>query len=162
MEIRKSTPEDIPAILHIFSVAKQFMIAQGNATQWGNGYPGLEDLEPDIRSGNSYVIVDQGAIVGTFSFIIGTEPNYQNIKDGAWHDSRLYGTIHRLASGGSVKGIAKACFAYCSEQIDYLRIDTHKNNLSMQAAIQKFGFRQCGIIYVEDGTERIAYDYRKA
>ena len=91
MEIRKSTPEDIPAILRIFSVAKQFMIAQDNATQWGSGYPGLEDLEPDIRSGNSYVIVDQGAIVGTFSFIIGAEPNYQNIKDGAWHK-----TVHRF------------------------------------------------------------------
>ena len=150
MEIRKSTPEDIPAILHIFSVAKQFMIAQGNATQWG------KRLSRFGRPGAGHPQRKQ------LSFIIGTEPNYQNIKDGAWHDSRLYGTIHRLASGGSVKGIAKTCFAYCSEQINYLRIDTHKNNLSMQAAIQKFGFRQCGIIYVEDGTERIAYDYRKA
>lgn len=162
MEIRKSTQSDVADILKIFSVAQRFMIAQGNTTQWGNGYPGREDLETDIRSGNSYVIVDQGSIVGTFSFIIGEEPNYRVIKDGQWRSSQPYGTIHRIASSGAVRGVAKACFAYCSEQIDYLRIDTHKNNLSMQAAIQKFGFRQCGIIYVGNGTERIAYDYLKA
>lgn len=29
----------------------------------------------------------------------------------------------------------------------------------MQTAIERFGFRKCGNIYVRDGTERIAYDY---
>ena len=57
------------------------------------------------------------------------------------------------------KGIARACFEYCIEQIDYIRIDTHKDNISMQTAIERFGFRKCGNIYVRDGTERIAYDY---
>lgn len=40
-------------------------------------------------------------------------------------------------------------------------IDTHKKNLSMRAAIEKFGFQFCGNIYVRNGSERIAYDYQK-
>ena len=38
-----------------------------------------------------------------------------------------------------------------------ISIDTHKDNLIMQKFLSKNGFDRCGIIYVEDGTERIAY-----
>ena len=138
MEIRKSTREDIKQIMAIFTTAKEYMAAHGNKT---------------------HVIVNNGMIVGTFSFIIGEEPTYQVIKNGKWTDDRLYGTIHRLASSGIVKGIARACFEYCIKQIDYIRIDTHKDNISMQTAIERFGFHKCGNIYVKGGAERIAYDY---
>lgn len=43
------------------------------------------------------------------------------------------------------------------EQSDNIRVDTHKDNLVMQHILKKRGFRRCGIIYVKDGTERIAY-----
>ena len=148
MEIRKSTREDIKQIMAIFTTAKEYMAAHGNKTQWGDGYPGEEILKTDIDAGNSYVIVNNGMIVGTFSFIIGEEPTYQVIKNGKWTDGRLYGTIHRWAS-----------FEYCIKQIDYIRIDTHKDNISMQTAIERFGFHKCGNIYVKGGAERIAYDY---
>lgn len=161
MEIRKSTMEDIEQIMAIFSTAREYMIAHGNETQWADGYPDEKILKTDIAAGNSYVIINNGMIAGTFSFIIGKEPTYQVIKNGKWTDDRLYGTIHRLASNGTVKGIARACFEYCIEQIDYVRIDTHKDNFSMQAAIERFGFHKCGNIYVRGGAERIAYDYRK-
>ena len=29
----------------------------------------------------------------------------------------------------------------------------------LSAAIEKYGFRKCGIIHVRNGSERIAYDY---
>lgn len=160
MEIRESTLEDIKDIMEIFEVARAYMKTHGNATQWVAGYPGEEVIKADIRNHNHYVMVEQGEIVGAFSFIIGDDPTYQVIKNGAWHEKREYGTIHRLASKGTTKGIARACFDFCVGKIDYLRIDTHKDNLSMQAAIEKFGFQKCGIIYVRDGSERIAYDYR--
>ena len=84
MEIRKSTREDIKQIMAIFTTAKEYMAAHGNKTQWGDGYPGEEILKTDIDAGNSYVIVNNGMIVGTFSFIIGEEPTYQVIKNGKW------------------------------------------------------------------------------
>ncbi len=161
MEIRKSTLEDVDRILEIFAIAKGFMDAQGNTTQWEPGYPGRAVLEQDIEQGNSYVLEDNGKVVGTFAFILGEDPTYRVIEQGAWHSTKPYGTIHRVASDGSVKGIARTCFAYGLTKVDYLRIDTHQNNQSMQAAIRRFGFRECGIIHVRDGSPRIAFDYLK-
>lgn len=158
MEIRKSRPEDEAAIMKIFAAARAYMMAHGNPTQWTEGYPGRNLLREDILGGNSYVLEEKGTIVGTFSFILGDEPTYQRIENGAWHFDKPYGTIHRLASDGSARGIARACFTYCLDQIDYLRIDTHRDNHTMQAAIQKFGFQKCGTIFVRGRAEWIAYD----
>lgn len=55
MEIRKSTTEDTKQIMAIFETAKVYMIAHGNKTQWGKGYPDEEILKTDIDAGNSYV-----------------------------------------------------------------------------------------------------------
>lgn len=159
MDIIKSTKNDISEILNIFDIARDYMVSHGNATQWGKGYPGEDVLVRDIEDGNSYVITENGKIVGTFSFIIGDEPTYHVIKNGNWNQDRLYGTIHRLASSGETKGIARTCFDFCANQIDYIRIDTHKDNQAMQNAILHYGFVKCGNIYVRDGAERIAYDY---
>lgn len=161
MEIRKSTLADIGRIMEIFASARDYMISQGNNSQWINGYPGEALLTADIRDGNSYVIEQDGSIVGTFSFIPGVEPTYQHIENGHWSCDRPYGTIHRLASSGKARGISRACFEYCLGQLDYLRIDTHRDNRSMQRAIEAFGFCRCGTIYVRDGSPRIAYDYLK-
>lgn len=161
MEIRKAVPEDTDEIKRIFASAKKYMAALGNTTQWGDGYPGEDIIKTDIANNNQYIITEQGKTVGVFSLIIGEDSTYRIIKDGKWHHDKMYGTIHRLASDGTAKGIANACFKYCAAQIDYLRIDTHKDNLPMQATIEKFGFRKCGIIYVRNGSERIAFDYSK-
>lgn len=159
MEIRKSTINDIDEILSIFDYAREYMVTHGNATQWGAGYPGTDVLTKDIANGDSYVMIANGMIVGTFSFIVGDEPTYQLIDNGTWNYNKPYGTIHRLASNGMCKGIAKACFDFCSNQIDYMRIDTHDDNLTMQAAIERYGFQKCGTIYVRNGAKRIAFDY---
>ena len=39
-----------------------------------------------------------------------------------------------------------------------MRIDTHKDNKTMQRLILKNGYEYCGIIFVEDGTERLAFE----
>ena len=38
-----------------------------------------------------------------------------------------------------------------------LRIDTHRDNSIMRHNILKYGFRYCGIIFLESGDERLAY-----
>lgn len=159
MEIRKSTADDVPAILEIFWSAKAYMAAHGNPTQWGGGYPGLPELLPDIARGDSYVLTENGTVVGTFSFIIGDEPTYQVLLNGRWHADRPYGTIHRLASSGTVRSVSRACFDFCTGLSDYVRVDTHTDNRAMQAAIEGYGFRKCGNIYASSGTLRTAYDY---
>ena len=159
MLIRKTTSKDTDTILNIFDTARQFMQATGNATQWNANYPNLETLEQDIQNGNSYVCVENDKVVATFTLIIGDEPNYQIIENGHWHSETSYGTVHRLASDGTTRGIARACFDFCKTRISHLRVDTHKDNKPMQACFKQNGFEECGIIYVSDGTPRIAYEF---
>ena len=47
---------------------------------------------------------------------------------------------------------------FCEQSINHLRIDTHNDNKIMQHVIEKNGFKRCGIIHVNDGSERIAYE----
>jgi RimJ/RimL family protein N-acetyltransferase len=39
-----------------------------------------------------------------------------------------------------------------------LRIDTHRGNVVMRRMLEKNGFRFCGVIYLENGDERVAYE----
>ena len=68
-----------------------------------------------------------------------------------------YGTIHRLASTGDHRGVASEVIAWCLEHCESLRADTHADNKIMQHLLEKNGFARCGIIHVEDGTPRVAY-----
>ena len=161
MFIRKAHPDDISEILQIYDIARKFMRASGNFSQWGGGYPGEALLSADIQSGNLYVMCLDSTIEGVFALIPGEDPTYGYIENGAWHSSRPYATIHRLASRGTVPGIAKACFDYSRQKYPYLRIDTHEDNLPMQRAILRYGFQKCGTIYLSDGAPRIAFDYAR-
>ena len=149
MKIRLSQIEDIPAIMAIYDVARQFMKDQGNPTQWDGGYPSAGLIEDDIAADHSFVVEEEGRPVGTFAFIIGEDPTYQVIEKGAWH------------SNGQVRGLSRQVFDFCCQQIPYLRIDTHADNQPMQTAVLNYDFRECGIIYVEDGSPRLAYDYHQ-
>ena len=95
---------------------------QGNPHQWGDeGYPKAELLSEDIRQNRSYVCVENGDIVGTFCYFIGTEPSYREIREGGWLSDRPYGVLHRLASDGRVRGVASAtvdwCLAQCGKDV---------------------------------------------
>lgn len=42
--------------------------------------------------------------------------------------------------------------------IHSIKIDTHKDNKAMQRVLKKNNFTYCGIIYLEDNSERIAFE----
>jgi ribosomal protein S18 acetylase RimI-like enzyme len=46
--------------------------------------------------------------------------------------------------------------------INWLRADTHKDNLPMQGLLNKHGFKRVGVIYLENGAQRIAFEKRVA
>ena len=159
MKIRKAEIKDLSDILRIYAYARAFMKENGNPDQWGNVYPSLEMVREDIEKGICYVCAEEKHIVGVFVFFKGEDPTYQVIEKGSWHGNQPYGVIHRVASDGTVRGVAEACFTFCKNQIGHLRIDTHKDNIPMQKALEKNGFGRCGIIYTDDGSQRIAYDW---
>ena len=155
-QIRKAEWDNLDRIGEIYAYARAFMAAHGNPNQWGTNHPPRVQLEQDIAEGNLYVVADGENIHGVFYFRIGADPTYAVI-DGAWHSDRPYGTIHRIASDGS-GGILGTAVAFGKSRTDHLRIDTHEDNKVMQHAIEKLGFRRCGIIHLSDGSPRIAYD----
>ena len=159
--IRNATPHDLPAIENIYAIARGYMARTGNPTQWGDSYPAHSLLESDIAKNELFVYEEDGIIHGVFAFILGDDPTYAYIEDGQWPNQKPYGTIHRIASDGETKGVFTHCFAYALSQMDEIRIDTHHNNKTMQHVVEKHGFKRCGVIYVSDGSPRIAYQYSK-
>lgn len=157
IKIRNSRLEDIPRLEEIFAIARRFMASTGNPNQWAEDYPGEERLREDIASGDSFVCVKDDRIVATFVLRGGDDPTYRIIYDGAWLDDNPYATIHRIASSGEVKGIFGIVMKYALEYYSSIRIDTHADNKVMQHAIEKAGFKYCGIIHCWSGDERLAY-----
>lgn len=157
MKIKKADMNDLKEILNIYSYARRYMKAHKNPTQWGDDRPSESVIKNDITNGNSFVVIDNDVISGVFSFIIGEDETYKKIYEGKWLNDKAYGTVHRLAGNGKSKGIFDFSMGYCEKLIDNIRIDTHKNNKIMQYLLSKRGYKKCGIIYVEDGSERLAY-----
>ena len=155
--IRKAGPADMSRVLEIYAYARKFMAEHGNPNQWRDTHPKEEQFWEDVGRGDLYVIEDNASIHGVFAFLLGEDPTYSRIYEGSWHYDRPYGTIHRIAGDGS-GGILHACVVHCEQVIGHLRIDTHHDNIVMQTAVRKDGFRECGISYIADGTPRIAYD----
>lgn len=147
----------LPRIQEIYAVAREYMKESGNPKQWVNGYPTEEMLLDDIKKQQLYVIKDGPEIAGAFVFIIGDDATYAHIEDGQWLNDNQYGTIHRIASDNKTHGIFTAALDFCFGKISNIRIDTHADNKKMQGAILKNGFKYCGIIYVDDGSPRFAY-----
>ena len=123
-----------------------------------NGYPSEELISNEIKASHSFVCEnEQGELVGTFCYIEGIDPTYLKIYEGEWLNDEPYAVIHRMASNGKQKGISTECLKWAFAHCDNIRIDTHRDNIVMQNLLKKHGFKQCGIIYISNGTERIAF-----
>ena len=95
--------------------------------------------------------------IATFALLAGPEPTYSYIEGGRWLDDQPYYVIHRVASVEGVHGVMSDIIAYCLSLTSTIRIDTHADNYPMQAVLKRSGFNYCGIIYLEDGSQRQAY-----
>lgn len=156
-EIVTAKEADLPRILEIYNIAKAYMRASGNPNQWNGAYPDPETLRTDIEKQQLYVYKKDGRIHGVFMLLLEEEPTYAYIEDGSWREETPYGTIHRLAGDGEVRGLFAKCVAFCEKKVPYLRADTHFDNHTMQHLLEKNGFERRGIIYLKNGDPRIAY-----
>jgi GNAT superfamily N-acetyltransferase len=167
LTVRVANESDLDEIMVIIEAAKEFIHSQG-IHQWVNGYPSSDVILDDIKSGRSYVLVDEdnGAIMATSFISFDGESTYDKIYEGEWSEENAeFCVIHRVAVNSSYRrsGMANAMFEYaaklCRERgCKYLRADTHRDNLKMQGAMKKGGFFYRGIIYLENGHERFAFE----
>ena len=162
--VRPAAAKDLDRIMEIYAAARETMRKNGNPNQWGTDHPPRGMISEDIRIGRSYAVCSRQngreQISGVFVLIIGEDPTYKVIEDGEWLNDEPYGTIHRIAGDGSAKGVLEAALVFAAGRIRNIRIDTHHDNTIMQHLLDKYGFTRCGIIYVADGTPRIAYHRR--
>jgi len=157
MIIRKAIQEDIDCLEETYSISRKFMRATGNQVQWIDGYPSRELILKGIEGRKQFVCVIENQIVGTFYFCVEEEITYNQIYEGEWINNKAYGVVHRLASNGIHKGIAAFCLQWCFNQCQNIRVDTHRDNKVMQHILKKENYLPCGIIYVSNGTERLAF-----
>ena len=156
-EIILACEGDLDRLLEIYEIAKAYMRKNGNTKQWNGAYPDRETLREDIANERLYVYKVNGEVHGVFVLLMEEESTYRYIEGGQWLNEEPYGTIHRIAGDGS-GGVLAAAVAFGKTKIDHIRIDTHHDNKIMQRAIANQGFCRSGIIYLEDGSPRIAYD----
>lgn len=166
MKLQASKSSDIALIMNIIEDAQGYLKELG-IDQWQDGYPNKEQLELDIKNEDSYIVMNElNNIMGTTVFTTVKEPTYQNIE-GKWLTAQnsKYGVIHRLAVGNAYRklGLAKFVFSECEMRlkemgIKSMRIDTHNENKGMQHLLICSNYIYCGIIYLENGDERLGYE----
>lgn len=158
MKIRKTTMEDLGAVMKLYAKARQFMQEHGNPGQWRQNHPPQDLIVEDIVRGCSYLCEAENKAAAVFYFAVEAEPTYRQIYDGAWLNDKPYGVVHRIAAPVGVKGAGGFCLAWCfRESGGNIRIDTHQDNLPMRRLLEKNGYTCCGTIYLEDGDRRLAY-----
>ena len=166
MRLELSTINDVEKIIEIIDEAKIYL-ASLNIDQWQNGYPNESIILNDIQNKESYVLKSKHEdLAATAMFSTKNEPTYSKIE-GRWINPKqtTYGVIHRMAVAKNYrgKGLAKFIFNQCErklseKKIPSMRIDTHEGNFGMQTLLKTLGYSYCGVIYLENGDKRLAFE----
>lgn len=164
--LRHAESTDLTSIMSIITDAQNHL-AQQNVDQWQNGYPTPEIIEGDIqRKEMLLATVGTHEVVGMMMCSTRPDPTYDRI-DGQWitPPGALYGVIHRMAVSAKhrKKGVAHYLFRQAEDylrekRVLSIRLDTHHDNTGMQRLISRQLYQECGIIYVQSGDPRIAYE----
>ena len=162
MKLIETREKHIIKVLSIYEDGRLSLKEKG-VNQWQDEGPSLETLLRDMENNFSYVLEDGEEIVGTTAVIGGIDKTYLEI-DGAWLNGEDYVTVHRFAVSQKQrgKGYGKKMFQEIEELaiskgIKNIRVDTHKDNESMNGLLKSLGYIYCGIIRLENGDLRNAY-----
>jgi GNAT superfamily N-acetyltransferase len=137
-----------------------------NIDQWQNNYPAVSDIRKDMDSSGGYVLEDEyGKIIAYCAVYFDIEPTYEQIFDGNWLSNERFVVAHRVAVKQTEKRKGRAeklfseiiCLAK-SHGITSFKIDTHAENIPMQNLLKKNGFSYCGIILLNNGDKRLAFE----
>ena len=166
MKLLRAQKKDLVSIMSIINDAQELLAGQ-NIDQWQNGYPNTAIVLKDIQNNESFILKSEsGACLATAMFSTKNEPTYSKIE-GRWMNPKqtIYGVIHRMAVAKNYRGkkLAKFFFNQCEQKlsekkIPSMRIDTHKDNFGMQKLLKTMGYSYCGVIYLENGDKRLAFE----
>ena len=167
--LKKANSTEIEEIMSVIKDGKEFLKQQG-INQWQHGSPGCSDVENDIKQETSYVYELDGEIVGT-AMLNTYDADYEKYLT-IWTKCNNYLVIHRLAvkkeyrSQGIGHKFMNDIILFAKENsVEYIRIDTHKDNVIMRKYLSKNNFKELDEIKLSmknslDDKERIAYELK--
>lgn len=167
--LRKIKLEELEQVMKIIEDGRTFLKEQG-INQWQHGEPSRETIINDINEGISYVFEKSGEIAAT-AMLSSFDEDYERYPT-LWTANSSYLAIHRIATASDLRhqGIAREIMEAIyllakSQNINFLRIDTHLNNKIMRKFLSRFGFIEKEIIKLSmknilEDKERIAYELK--
>ncbi|MGI5950207.1 GNAT family N-acetyltransferase [Peptoniphilus sp.] len=164
MELRLARYQDRDLILKFYKDGSNKLKSEG-IDQWqGKKVPNLDNFKDLINNKEIFVLEDAGDVVAT-CVIKKYDYDYDNNMHGSWITDGNFVAIHRVATGrefrkkGYGRTLLELCEDYAKENnIKSIRIDTHRDNRSMQSLIKKLGYNYCGIVYIGGTDERLAFE----
>ena len=168
MRVEKALLSDINELMACYELARNRMINEGNLTQWDNKVVFEKEIEEYINRNLLYKVLSNDEIVGCFAYILTGDNAYSIIK-GNWLNNSKYVTIHKIMSKYNNKGIGSFMIDIVknmaiNDGIYNIKIDTHKNNISMNKFLINKGFKLCGLIslnldFTDEYSIRNAYQF---
>lgn len=165
--LRTTKEYELERVMKIIEDGREFLKEQG-VNQWQHGSPSRDVIINDINEGISYVYEKSGELVAT-AMLTTLDEDYENYPT-FWSENSSYLAIHRLATSKQFRnqGIARefleAIYLFAkSQNIKYLRIDTHLDNKIMRKFLSGFGFEEKGVIKLTmknilEDKERVGYE----
>lgn len=165
MKVRPAKKDDLDDIMSVVHRLQKEYFEKNEIPQWQNGYPSRETFLKDIEDRSLFVMYLGECLIGFASIKYAAEPTYSVIENGNWEKDDSYLVIHRfginpdwhkMGMGTTLIAIAdKICEA---NSISSIRADTHEKNAGMIALLEKSGFKKRGIIHLENGDPRLAFE----
>lgn len=167
--LRKTKIEELEQVMKIIEDGCAFLKEQA-INQWQHREPSRETIINDINEGISYIYEKSGKLVAT-AMLTTFDGDYENYPT-LWSENSSYLAIHQLATAKQFwnQGIMREFmevihFFAKSQNIKFLRIDTHFDNKIMKKFLSNLGFEKRGIIKLSiknilDDKERIAYELK--
>lgn len=150
-------------LINLFDDARCFQRTQGFC-QWGDGYPGADNIMADIANSWAYAVEAGEEVIGYF-FIAFDDAGYCGLN-GIWEYDGMFAVVHRLAIAASHrgKGLAKEILRYAEviaaeNGARNMRVDTGEANIIMQRLMLSLGYSPKGLLPFPWG-ERLAYEKR--
>lgn len=164
MVFRKADMEDLDKIYAIIDQAREYF-RQNGIDQWQDNYPNPDIVREDIENEECFVVEENNEVIATSVLSFRGERTYEKIYEGKWLSEDEYAVIHRIEVDNRYKG--KRIASYIMKHLENMcvdknvfgiKVDTHRDNRSMLKVLCNNGFSYCGIIYLETGAERLAFE----
>ena len=167
LSLRRATPADLPALLHLIEQVVPLMNAAGNF-QWTNEYPNEAVFQKDIERQHLWLAELSGQLAGIAALTQDQDAEY---ADADWDATEPALVTHRLAVAPAAQGhgVAQALLLQAEHEaralgLRTLRVDTNSENAATQRLFPKLGYRFAGEIQLafRPGLRFFCYEKRLA